>query len=206
MHRMIREITEELNHVSTEKTLGCAHSCLPPDRKAVVRIIKNLQALLFPLCFSRVKPDMPDEELLEKTAEALTDQIRTALCFDGWGAERGITAEKRAEELTECFCRRLPAVKSLLLKDVEALYEGDPAAKRREEIMICYPGFYAISIFRLAHELHLLQVPLIPRVMTEYAHEKTGIDIHPATPSASISLSTTGPVSWSEKPRRSETM
>ena len=73
MHRMIREITEELNSVSTEKTLGCAHSCPPPDRKAVVRVIKNLQALLFPLCFSRVKPGMPDEELLEITVKELAD-------------------------------------------------------------------------------------------------------------------------------------
>ena len=67
----------------------------------------------------------------------------------------------------------------MLLKDVEALYEGDPAAVSREEVMICYPGFYAISIYRLAHELQLLEAPLIPRIMTEFAHEKTGIDIHP---------------------------
>ena len=66
----------------------------------------------------------------------------------------------------------------MLLKDIQALYEGDPAAKTYEEILICYPGFYAISIYRLAHELYKLQVPLIPRIMTELAHQKTGIDIH----------------------------
>ena len=66
----------------------------------------------------------------------------------------------------------------MLIKDIEALYEGDPAAKCREEVLICYPGFYAISIYRIAHELYSLGVPLIPRIMTEFAHEKTGIDIH----------------------------
>ncbi|MER2088083.1 MAG: serine O-acetyltransferase EpsC, partial [Rhodococcus sp. (in: high G+C Gram-positive bacteria)] len=70
-------------------------------------------------------------------------------------------------------------VKRLLLLDVEALYEGDPAAVSREEVMISYPGFRAITIFRIAHELYLLKAPLIPRIMTEYAHERTGIDIHP---------------------------
>ena len=70
-------------------------------------------------------------------------------------------------------------MKRLLLLDVEALYEGDPAAVSREEVMISYPGFRAIMIFRIAHELYLLKAPLIPRIMTEYAHERTGIDIHP---------------------------
>ena len=86
--------------------------------------------------------------------------------------------EETPEELCNAFIERLPKIKQLLIKDIEAIYEGDPAAKCHEEVLICYPGFYAISIFRLAHELYTLKVPLIPRVMTEYAHEKTGIDIH----------------------------
>ena len=76
------------------------------------------------------------------------------------------------------FIAQLPKVKNLLIKDIEAIYEGDPAAKCHQEVLICYPGFYAISIYRLAHELYILNVPLIPRIMTEYAHEKTGIDLH----------------------------
>ncbi|MBR7165105.1 MAG: serine acetyltransferase, partial [Clostridia bacterium] len=83
-----------------------------------------------------------------------------------------------AAAATEAFLARLPHIKGLLLKDIEALYQGDPAAKSREEVLLCYPGFYAISIYRLAHELYTLKIPLLPRIMTEYAHEKTGVDIH----------------------------
>lgn len=83
-----------------------------------------------------------------------------------------------SEAVALAFLRKLPLIKCHLLKDIDALYEGDPAAKSREEILVCYPGFYAISIYRMAHELYQMQVPLLPRIMTEYAHEKTGIDIH----------------------------
>ncbi|MBR6555919.1 MAG: hypothetical protein IKT60_00665 [Clostridia bacterium] len=82
------------------------------------------------------------------------------------------------EDVANTFLEKLPTIKEKLLKDIEALYEGDPAAKSHEEVLLCYPGFYAISIYRLAHELYCLKVPLIPRIMTEYAHEKTGVDIH----------------------------
>ncbi len=179
LQKLIREITEELGKITGPGIFEDSCTCIPPDRKAAVRVIKNLQALLFPLCFSRQNEGMPDDELLAKTAEELKEQIRIALCFNGWTKNAEMTAEEKAKELTKEFLRQLPRVKSLLLKDVEALYEGDPAAKRREEVMICYPGFYAISIFRLAHELQVVKVPLLPRMMTEYAHEKTGIDIHP---------------------------
>ena len=77
------------------------------------------------------------------------------------------------------FFEKLPALQQTLLKDVQAGFEGDPAAKSREEIIFCYPGFYAIYIYRVAHELYLQNVPYIPRIMTEYAHSSTGIDINP---------------------------
>jgi len=144
-----------------------------PDRKKVVEIIKDLQSLLFPGYFvSRaVKKDaLSTEKLLEKLEKELVHEIASlSFLYD---------SPARAEETAAAFLERLPKVKKLLLKDIQALYEGDPAAKSREEVLICYPGFYAISIYRLAHELHRLKVPLLPRIMTEYAHEKTGIDIH----------------------------
>ena len=149
---------------------------MPPDRRQVVRVIKGLQALMFPMCFRREDPEMTDEQLREATAVLLRTEVCAAMRFREESAE---DAERKAQAICDTFLGQLPGIRSMLLKDVDALYEGDPAAVSREEIMICYPGFYAISIFRLAHELHLLQVPLIPRVMTEYAHEKTGIDIHP---------------------------
>jgi len=88
-------------------------------------------------------------------------------------------SEEEASSITSRFLDELPTVAKKLVKDVRAAYEGDPAAQSVEEIMIAYPAYEAISIYRLAHILYLLKVPLIPRIMTEYAHQKTGIDIHP---------------------------
>ena len=153
-----------------------ANGCMPPDRRQVIRVIKALQALLFPMCFRQEDRDMSDEELLEDAMNLLRREICAAVCFR---CQRDGDPEKKAGEICSAFMERLPRIRELLLKDVEALYEGDPAAESREEVMICYPGFYAISIYRLAHELQLLKTPLIPRIMTEFAHEKTGIDIHP---------------------------
>ena len=171
MDKLITDTVAALNEVSARQKLRASHACPPPDRREVVRVVKALQALLFPLCFMRENPRMSDEALLESTARDLKDQLTSALRFRGEQAD--------AADLCDRFLRRLPEIKRLLLLDVEALYEGDPAAVCREEVLICYPGFYAISIYRLAHELYVLGVPLLPRIMTEFAHEKTGIDIHP---------------------------
>ena len=149
---------------------------MPPDRRQVVRVIKGLQALMFPMCFRRENPEMTDEQLLEATTVLLRTEACAAMRFREEPEE---DAERKAQAICDTFIGRLPGIRSILLKDVDALYEGDPAAVSREEVMICYPGFYAISIYRLAHELQLLETPLIPRIMTEFAHEKTGIDIHP---------------------------
>ena len=140
-----------------------------PDRKTVIGVIKDLQALLFP-GYYRCERALPPAELLTRVEARLGGEIVAALCFRGEGGD--------PIALTDAFLSALPTIKELLLKDIEALYLGDPAAKCREEILLCYPGFYAISIYRMAHELYRLGVPLLPRIMTEYAHEKTGIDIH----------------------------
>lgn len=140
-----------------------------PDRKTVIGVIKDLQALLFP-GYYRCERALSPAELLTRVETRLGGEIAAALCFRGEGGD--------PIALTDAFLSALPTIKELLLKDIEALYLGDPAAKCREEILLCYPGFYAISIYRMAHELYRLGVPLLPRIMTEYAHEKTGIDIH----------------------------
>lgn len=147
---------------------------MPPDRRQVIRIIKGLQALMFPMCFRRDDPEMTDEQLREETVLLLERELCAAMLFRGEAEPK-----EKARKIRVAFMEQLPRIRELLMKDVEALYEGDPAAESREEVMICYPGFYAISIYRLAHELQKLQTPLIPRIMTEFAHEKTGIDIHP---------------------------
>ena len=140
-----------------------------PDRNAVIDVIKDLQALLFPGYYRRTGSPA-QEELLARVETRLAGEVADALRFRDEGGDPAA--------LTGAFLSALPTIKSILLKDIEALYLGDPAAKCREEILLCYPGFYAISIYRMAHELYRLGVPLLPRIMTEYAHEKTGIDIH----------------------------
>ena len=174
MKEQIRDTIHALNSVSGEGS--GRHTVPPPDRRQVVRVIKALQALLFPMCFRREDPDMTDEHLLEDAMLLLRREVSAAIRFR---SEQEQEAEQEAGEICGAYIGRLPRIKEMLLKDVGALYEGDPAANSREEVMICYPGFYAISIYRLAHELELLKTPLIPRIMTEFAHEKTGIDIHP---------------------------
>jgi serine O-acetyltransferase len=89
-------------------------------------------------------------------------------------------SEEEVTQVVESSFNRLPNVYELMLNDANAFLESDPSAKGIEEIIMSFPGFYAISVYRIAHELHLLNIPLLPRIMSEYLHGKTGIDIHPA--------------------------
>ncbi len=166
------ELLKELRGV--DQTAAVRTACgTVPGRKDIIEILLNLKELLFP-CYFRLENVLRDPAaLLTLTRESLKKQIYNAYSFVG----RPISEEK-ASEITDTFFSRLPYVKEMLLKDVEALYNGDPAANCREEILISYPGFLAIMIYRLAHEIYLLKIPFIFRIMTEYAHEKTGIDIH----------------------------
>jgi serine O-acetyltransferase len=109
-------------------------------------------------------------ESLSLAAELLRELIRETL---------KPATEEELENIIVSFLSELPAIAETLMKDLQAAYDGDPAAKSLEEIILSYPAFEAISIYRLAHKLYLLKVPLIPRIMTEYAHQNTGIDIHP---------------------------
>ena len=176
MKEEIRKTIEALRGAPAGKNEDAGFTCLPPDRRQVVKVIKGLQAVLFPMSFRREDPEMTDEQLLEDTLRLLGREVCAAMRFR---SEQTADPEQEAQKICDAFVKRLPRIRELLMKDVEALYEGDPAAESYEEVMICYPGFYAISIYRLAHELQLLKTPLIPRIMTEFAHEKTGIDIHP---------------------------
>ena len=115
---------------------------------------------------------------------ALRDQVRRGLAFacDHRGNDGTATCaacDDRAEEVTDAVIARLPTIRALLETDVRAAYDGDPAASGLDEIIFCYPGLEAITVQRIAHELFLLKVPFIPRMMTEWAHSRTGIDIHP---------------------------
>ena len=140
-----------------------------PDIREVRSIVIDILALMFPGFFRG-----GEQQDLEILAKRLSRQIKMA-CIFSYNGEKCLTPEKAADQ----FIYKLPEVKRVLLTDLEALYEGDPAAKNREEIILCYPGFRAIAVYRLAHVLYNLNIPIIPRMMTEYAHEKTGVDIHP---------------------------
>ncbi|GHS99941.1 serine acetyltransferase [Synergistales bacterium] len=147
----------------------------------VVELIDNLRDLIFAGFFSKklLKKDSIEYyvgELLEGLIYHLQKQITRSLRNV---KKEGLDIEREAACITNTFLSRVPEVRRVLATDVEAFYDGDPAAYSTDEVILSYPGIYAIMVSRLAHELHLLGVPMIPRMMTEHAHSRTGIDIHP---------------------------
>ncbi len=140
------------------------------------------------------------DERLTGVVRRLEDQVRKSVRI---GAPHRPTG--RTKPILLKFCQDLPEVRSLLHTDIQTAYEGDPAAPSREEIILSYPCIEAIAIQRLAHRLYQSEVPVIPRMMTEWAHGRTGIDIHPARASAPTSSSTTAPASSLGKPAGSAT-
>ena len=155
-----------------------------PDKKEVISILKNLLCIVYP-GFYRDKTykiyhlDHTVSTLIEDVIFHLNKQILLALRYSGVDEDDEQRLSEHAQHIAVAFMRMIPKVREYLDTDLQAAYDGDPAAKSKDEIIFSYPGIYAITIFRLAHELFLLGVPLIPRMMTEYAHNLTGIDIHP---------------------------
>ena len=152
-----------------------------PSLTVLTEIVDLCRAILFPGYFGHsgisshtiaYHTGVNVESLYHK----LTEQIQAGLCF----AEKSTSVPTDAATLAGRFIERLPHLRRILATDVVAAYEGDPAATTYGEVISCYPAIRAISNYRIAHELHLLQVPLIPRIITEMAHSETGIDIHPA--------------------------
>lgn len=146
-----------------------------PDRSAIIALIKELRRLFFPAYFGdpqlmALPPENYAALLLERIETALTAQIALALPEE---------ETERASQIAQAVVAELPRIQQVLLTDIEATFDGDPAAANKEEIIFAYPGLFAIFVYRIAHELYLRQVPMIPRMMTEYAHSRTGIDIHP---------------------------
>lgn len=156
-----------------------------PDKAMILDILTRLQDIAFPGFFGRknlrsdvVKYYLGDQ--LQIIYEDLTSQIVLAMAYgEKYKNYTQLQKEQEAHKITMEFLKRIPSIREYLSTDAEATFDGDPAAFSIAEIVITYPGYYAIMVNRLAHELHLLEVPLIPRIMTEYAHSLTGIDIHP---------------------------
>ena len=157
-----------------------------PSRADAVRMLDALQELLFPgytgaQGLTGASLRLHVESRMAWLYETLTEQVGRAVTHGERLDDASPGTAPQAPEGAAELLARLPAVRELLASDVQAAYEGDPAAVCYDEIIFSYPGVYAITVYRLAHELHRLGVPLIPRIMTEHAHHRTGIDIHPAT-------------------------
>lgn len=176
----------------TEEDLPDSAGGALPNKEAVVEALCLLEGVMFPGRLSReavanghLEPFL--EESLSRAYRLLTTEIARALPYRWKGAFARMKGRQRdvedihaeAERITIEFFRRLPAIRRMLIKDVEAAFNGDPAALTYAEVVLCYPGLRAITSHRLAHELYKLDVPIIPRLMSEYTHSETGIDIHP---------------------------
>ena len=176
----MRDIMEELSSVAS--ALGQVdegkhryfheHTYMVPDRKELIAIVKTMQSLMFPAYFRLEKSGASVESRIDDLFVMLKRQITASFAF--FDCDAVVDTEGYALDIL----KKLPEIKAMLIKDIQAIFEGDPAARSPEEVILCYPGFYAISIYRIAHSFYTMGIPYIGRIMTEYAHEKTGIDIH----------------------------
>ena len=171
---ILDEVLKDLDHTKiSEYDYFNKHTVMVPSRNEVIKIIKKMQSLMFPEYFG-ISDDRGKsrEKLIDELFLLLKRQLTSAYAF--FDEDTLVDTEAVAYSVLSS----LPSIKEMLMKDVIAIYEGDPAARSPEEIILAYPGFYAISIYRIAHELYARKIPYMPRIMTEFAHEKTGIDIH----------------------------
>lgn len=139
-------------------------------RSQMIRLLELLRSILYPDVFDELEEEHTAADLETMSRQQLLEVLR-----------RVYQEPPKYEDVADALFAKLPAIRETLETDIQAGYEGDPAATCPEEVMLAYPAFEAISIFRIAHELYLLKVPMLPRMMTEYAHSLTGIDIHPGT-------------------------
>ncbi len=158
-----------------------------PEKDAIVDILEKLRKIVYPGYYRNksyrvytVKNNI--SMLLEDVIYNLIKQISIVLKYspDYENADQE-NISRAAEDLTFAFLEKIPKIREYIETDVQAAFDGDPAAYNKDEIIFTYPGLFATLTARIAHELYLLNIPLIPRIMTEYAHSQTGIDIHPGT-------------------------
>lgn len=173
--------TDRINHLG---------HCPLPKYDVVISILDDLKDILYPgyrrregLHIGNVTYHVGN--LIDNLHDKLTTQIARALQHEDRVRQRPsdcvdpVDYEAKGQAIAIAFLERIPLLRSILATDVDAAFDGDPAVTHRDEIIFCYPGLEAITIFRIAHELRRLAVPFIPRMMTEWAHKQTGIDIHP---------------------------
>jgi serine O-acetyltransferase len=190
LKQRLPELTERI--VATYSEVGTANhlgSCPLPNYDAIIACTESLKEVLYPGYRRRDGLHAGNVTyhvgaLIDELHDKFTGQITRAMCHES-GRSTRCNAQQRdhfealAQAKTLEFLEQLPELRRMLAMDVEAAYAGDPACKSLDEVIFCYPGLEAITVYRLAHRLHHLDVPLIPRMMTEWAHSRTGIDIHP---------------------------
>jgi serine O-acetyltransferase len=184
----LADLTQELldSYLGDERGRRIAHGYLP-SREGIVEILTSVLDLMYPGYFGR--QDLNAENLSSHVAHMLSSlvprlehEIEQCLCY---GQEREAVLPQigecapRAQEVAQIFLSRLPQIRALLIRDVQAAFDGDPAALNLDEIILAYPGVLAVSVYQIAHALYDLGVPMMARIMTEWAHSKTGCDIHP---------------------------
>lgn len=164
----IRRLLSELDSVKTDRLTPS------PSLAEVAKVIYGLLNLMFPYAFDYPSfSGLSRVQIASRVFSALSNLLSQAFLFFD------VKIDLDTEELAEKIINKLPDLKIKLLADADAIYRGDPSAIDRAEVIICYPGFFAIAVYRLSHELYTLGVPYLGRMMSEYAHSVTGIDIHP---------------------------
>lgn len=183
----IKKIAAQLSSEYAEgMTYLPTHNKPMPSVKRLEKIVEKLREIIFPGYFegTRIYTDSLEYHLgvaLEWTTIKLTDEVHWAMCYGCHNTDDSdcVSCRDKAESITAQFINSLPELRRVLTTDVNATYDGDPAAKNTSEIIYCYPTIRAVINHRIAHELRKLGVPLIPRIIAEMAHSETGIDIHP---------------------------
>jgi len=184
LDRLTDEILNSYKVTDTAQRIG---ETFLPSRSQIVQLLGEIRRMLFPGYFGH--KELTGENvryhvgnLLVRVVAELTEQIcYCMICADRESFTRKDPDTFRAEaaRIASQFLERIPSIRCMLALDAQAAFDGDPAAKGIDEVIYCYPGYYAITVYRVAHELLQLHVPLMPRIMTEHAHSITGTDIHP---------------------------
>lgn len=190
LKEQLPQLTERI--VATYRDVGTINHldhCPLPKYDVIVSVLEDLIDIIYPGYRRREKLHIGNVtyhvgDLIDGLHDKLTTQIARALRHDERVRESGegeecIDYEAKGQAMTIEFLERIPDLRRILATDVQAAYDGDPACKTVDEVIFCYPGLEAVTIYRIAHELLALGVPFIPRMMTEWAHKQTGIDIHP---------------------------
>ena len=176
--------------IEAEPNLQHLNRVYLPSRDVIIDCITRLRDLMFPGYFGKqglTTANVPFRigELVIELSDLLYDQVRCCMRYreqlpgSNGDDERCTSCDHEAAQIVATFFDRIPAVRTILTTDVQSAFDSDPAAQSTDETIFCYPGLFAIMVQRLAHEFYRLQVPLLPRIMTEHAHSLTGIDIHP---------------------------